>query len=321
MTLIFRFAFVLSLALPMAALAQTWPDKPIRIVVPFPPGGTTDLMGRLIASKLSELLGQPVVIENKAGANGNIASEFVARSAPDGNTLIVTGVGTHGINQSLYKKLPFDVVRDFTHVGIIAKGPNTLVVTPTFQAQTLEELIAMAKAKPGALNYASTGSGASNHLSMEMLKARAGIFITHIPYKGGAPAITDVMAGQLPMMFINYDLALPYVKAGRLRALAVTSPKRTAQLPDVPTVAESGFPDFAAESWTGIGGPANLPRDVTTRINAEMQKALAMKDVKERLTGFGLDPVFGTPEDATTYVKAEVAKWAPVVKTSGAGVD
>ncbi|MBL8384036.1 MAG: tripartite tricarboxylate transporter substrate binding protein [Burkholderiales bacterium] len=304
-----------------AAHAQAWPAKPVRVVVPFPPGGTTDIMGRMVAQKLSDALGQPVVVDNRGGANGNIGSEHVAKSAPDGYTLIVSGVGSHGINQSLYRGLPFDVVRDFTHIAMIAKGPNSLVVHPAFPARDLKELVALARSRPGALSYASSGSGSSNHLSMEMLKTRAGLFITHIPYRGGNPAITDVMANVLPMMFINFDAALPHVKAGRLRAIAMTGTRRSAQLPEVPTVAESGFPGFAAESWTGLSGPAGMPREVVARLNAEMQKLAQLPDVRERLTGLGLEPVPGTSEDMTGFVRAEVEKWGQVVKASGARVD
>lgn len=320
-----RIFFGLTAAIVMGASllanAQAWPTKPIKLVVPFPPGGTTDIMGRIIAQKLGDLLGQPVVVDNRGGANGNIGSDIVAKAVPDGYTLIVSGVGSHAINQSLYKTMPFDVVRDFTHVAMFAKGPNTLVVNPAFEAQNLKQLIALAKARPGSLSYASSGSGSSNHLSMEMLKTRADIFITHIPYRGGGPAITDVMSGQIPMMFINFDAALPYVKAGRLRALAMTGSRRSAQLPDVPTVMEVGFPEFAAESWTGLSGPANLPKDVLARLNGEMQKVLQMPDVKERLTGLGLESVPGTSEEMTALVKVEVEKWGRVIKAAGAKVD
>lgn len=318
----FRLGLALALGLAAGlAQAQAWPAKPLKLIVPFPPGGTTDIMGRLMAQKLADQLGQPVVVENRGGANGNIGSEAAAKSAADGYTLIVSGVGSHAINQSLYRNLPFDVVRDFTHIAMFAKGPNTLVVTPSFPARNLKELVALARAKPGALSYASSGSGSSNHLSMEMLKTRAGIFIVHIPYRGGGPAITDVMAGQIPMMFINFDAALPYVKAGRLRALAMTGSTRSAQLPEVPTVMESGYPEFAAESWTGLSGPAGLPREVTARLNTEMQKAIALADVRERLAGLGLEPVPGSAEQMTAFVRAEVDKWGKVIKASGAKVD
>lgn len=306
-------------ALP--ARAQSWPAKPIKLIVPFPPAGTSDIMGRLAAQKLTEQLGQPVVVENRAGANGNIGSDVVARAAPDGYTLLLSGVGSHAINQSLYKTMPFNVVKDFTHIALLAKGPNMLVVTPSFPAQSLGELLVLAKAKPGELSYASSGNGSSNHLSMEMLKTRAGLVITHVPYKGGGPAISDVISGQVPMMFINFDAALPHVKSGRLRALAMTGTKRSAQLPDVPTVAESGFADFAAESWTAISGPPGLPPEIVVRINAELQKAMLAPDVRDRLTALGLEPAGMTPEQMTAFVRSEVEKWGAVVKAAGAQVD
>lgn len=248
------FAGLLGAALTFAAAAiaapvahaDTYPSKPIRMIVPFPPGGTSDIMGRLIAGKLSEQLGQQVVVENRGGANGNIGSNLVAKAEPDGYTLVLSGVGSHAINQSLYRSITHNVVTDFTHIGMIARGPNTLVVNPAFEAKSLKELVEIAKAKPGALSYASSANGSSNHLSMEMLKVAAGLQITHVPYKGGGPAIADVMAGHVPMMFINFDAALPYVQAGKLRALAMTGTERSSALPDVPTVAETGYADFSA---------------------------------------------------------------------------
>ncbi len=303
------------------AVAQSYPGKPIKLIVPMPPAGTTDNMGRLAGQKLAEILGQPVIVENRAGANGNIGSDFVSKSLPDGYTLLVSGVGSQGINASLYSNMPYDIVEGLTHIAMIAKGPNALVVNPAFPPTTLRELLALAKSQPGRLNYASTGSGASNHLSMEMLKSAAGVYITHIPYRGGAPAMLDLMSGQVPMMFINFDSALPHVKAGKMRALVVTSLTRRAALPEVPTVAQSGFPGFEAESWTGISGPPGMPADVVTRINAAMLRAVQLPDVRERFASLGLDAAPGTPEQMKAFVRNEVTKWGKAVRSSGAKVD
>ena len=317
-----RFSLLGAICLCAAlAAAQSYPTKPIKLIVPMPPAGTTDNMGRLAGQKLAEILGQPVIVENRAGANGNIGSDFVSKSPPDGYTLLVSGVGSQGINASLYSNMPYDIVEGLTHIAMIAKGPNALVVNPAFPPSTLRELLALAKSQPGRLNYASTGSGASNHLSMEMLKSAAGVYITHIPYRGGAPAMLDLMSGQVPMMFINFDSALPHVKAGKMRALAVTSLTRRAALADVPTVAESGFPGFEAESWTGISGPPGMPADVVAKINAAMLRAVQMPDVRERFAGLGLDAAPGTPEQMKAFVKNEVTKWGKAVRSSGAKVD
>lgn len=303
------------------AVAQSWPTRPIKLIVPMPPAGTTDNMGRLAAQKLAEILGQTVIVENRAGANGNIGSDYVAKSAPDGHTLLVSGVGSQGINATLYRNMSYDIVEGLTHIAMISKGPNALVVNPAFPAGTLKELLALVRKEPGKYNYASTGSGASNHLSMELLKSAAKVYITHIPYRGGAPAMLDVMSGQVPMMFINFDSALPHVKAGKMRAIAVTSLTRRAALPEAPTVAESGFAGFEAESWTGISGPPNMPTDVVEKINAAMLRVVQLADVKERFAGLGLDAAPGTPAQMKAFVKNEVAKWGRAVRASGATVD
>jgi tripartite-type tricarboxylate transporter receptor subunit TctC len=303
------------------AQGEAYPARPIKMIVPFPPGGTSDIMGRLIAAKLSEQLGQQVVVDNRGGANGNIGSNLVAKAEPDGYTLVLSGVGSHAINQSLYRSMPHHVVNDFTHIGMIAKGPNTLVVNPDFEAKNLKQLVDIARANPGKLSYASSASGSSNHLSMEMLKSAAGLEITHIPYKGGGPAITDVMAGHVPMMFINFDAALPYVQAGKLRALAMTGTERSPALPETPTVAESGYADFSAESWTGVSGPPKMPGPIVERLNTEIVKAVQAPDVKERLAKLGLTPVLYSPRQMADFVAAEVEKWGKAVKASGAQVD
>ena len=303
------------------ASAQEWPSKPVRLIVPMPPAGTTDNMGRLVAQKMSELTGQAIVVENKVGANGNIGSDFVSKSAPDGYTLLVSGVGSQGINATLYRSMPYDIVEGLTHIGMIAKGPNALVVNPAFPANTLAELIALIKASPGKYNYASTGNGASNHLSMEMLRSVADLNMTHIPYKGGAPAMLDLMSGQVPMMFVNFDSAVPHVKSGKMRAIAVTSLTRREALPDVPTVAESGFPGFEAESWTAISGPPKMPAAVVSRINEILIRIAQMPDVREKFAALGLEASLLKPDAMKQFVQQEVDKWGKAVRASGATVD
>ncbi len=314
------FASALSLA-GLNTLAQEWPTKPVRLVVPMPPAGTTDNMGRLVAQKMSELIGQVVVVENKVGANGNIGSDFVSKAAPDGYTLLVSGVGSQGINATLYRSMPYDIVTGLTHIGMIAKGPNALVVNPAFAVNNLQELIALVKASPGKYNYASTGNGASNHLSMEMLKSAADLNITHSPYKGGAPAMLDLMSGQVPMMFVNFDSAVPHVKSGKMRAIAVTSLTRRNALPDVPTVAESGFPGFEAESWTAISGPPNMPANLVARINEVLLRISKMPDVLEKFEALGLEASPLKPEAMKLFIVQEVEKWGKAVRASGAKVD
>lgn len=315
------FALALVCLAGNAAHAQAWPAKPIKLVVPVPPGGTTDTIARIISPKLTDALGQPVIVENRPGANGNIGSDAVAKSPADGYTLMLSSVGTHAINQSLYKNIAFDVVKDFTHIAMINKAPNIIVTAPSFPAKSLKELVDIARARPAELSYASAGSGSSGHLSMELLKVSSGISIAHIPYKGGGPALNDAIGGVVPILIINFDTALPHVKSGRLRAMATTGTGRSALLPEVPTVAESGFANFAAESWNGLTGPAKLPRDVVARMNAEIQKILVQPDFKERLATFGMETVPGSSEQMTAFVKNEVEKWERAVKASGAKID
>ena len=303
------------------AWAQDYPLKSIRLIVPMPPAGTTDNMGRLVAQKMSELLGQVVVVENKAGANGNIGSDFVSKAAPDGYTLLVSGVGSQGINATLYRAMPYDIIDGLTHIGMIAKGPNALVVNPAFPAKTLSELVALVRASPGKYNYASTGNGASNHLSMEMLKSAADLNMAHIPYKGGGPAMLDLMAGQVPMMFVNFDSAVPHVKSGKMRAIAVTSLTRRGALPDVPTVAESGFPGFEAESWTAVSGPPNMAIELVERINAVLNRISSLPDVREKFEALGLEASALSPAEMKLFVKQEVEKWGKAVRASGATID
>ena len=312
---------VLLVTVAVGAWAQSYPTKPIRIVVPFPGGGATDLLARAAAQKLTEAWGQPVVVDNRPGAGGNIGTELVARAAPDGYTLEMGTVGTHAINASLYAKMPYDHVKDFAPVILVAGVPNVLVVNPALPVTSVQELISYAKANPGKLNFASSGSGTSIHLSGELFKVMAGVQMTHIPYKGSAPALADLIGGQVQLMFDNLPPSLPQIKAGKLRALAVTSVTRAPALPDVPTVAESGLPGFEASSWFGILAPAGTPPDIIARLNAEIGKWLASPEAKEKLLALGANAAGGSPEDFAKHIAAETAKWQKVVKESGAKVD
>ena len=321
-SMLHRFAFAVVLALVATlACAQTYPTKPIRLVVPFPPGGATDILARDVAQKLTEAWGQSVIVDNRPGAGGNIGSELVAKAAPDGYTIEMGTVGTHAINASLYAKMPYDHVKDFTPVILVAGVPNVLVVNPSVPANSVAEIIAYAKANPGKLNFASSGNGTSIHLSGELFKVMAGVQITHIPYKGSTPALQDLLAGQVQMMFDNLPPSLPQIKAGKLRALAVTSATRAPALPDVPTLAESGLPGFEASSWFGILAPAGTPAPIVAKLNGEIAKWLATPEAKEKLAKQGANAAGGSPDDFAKHIAAETAKWAKVVKDSGAKID
>ena len=300
--------------------AQAWPAKTIKLVVPFPPGGSTDAIGRQLAQELTKSLGQPVIIENKGGANGNIGADFVAKAAPDGYTFLVSGVGSNAINYSLYRSMPF-ADKDFAHVSLLATGPNVLVVNPEFPAKTFAEFITLAKASPGKYSHASSGNGSSGHLAMKMLELASGISLVHVPYKGGGPAITDTIAGQVPILFINQDNALPQVQGGKLRALAVASLERNPVYPNVPTIAESGFPGFSAVSWFGLTAPAGTPKEVIQKLNEATTKAMNLPEMKQRLQAQGFVVVAGTPQQFTEFVQVEIAKWSKAAKVSGAQVD
>jgi tripartite-type tricarboxylate transporter receptor subunit TctC len=303
-----------------SAFAQqaAWPTKPIRIVVTFTPGGAPDTLARILADKWAAL-GQTVTVDNKPGAGGNIGADFVAKSAPDGHTLVVGTVGTHAINAALYPNMPYNPQKDFTPVAFLASTPNLLVVNNNVPARTTQELIALAKKEQ--LNFGSSGSGTSIHLSGELFNTLAGVKMQHIPYKGRAAAIPDLLGGRLTMIFDNMPSALPLVKSGELRAIGVTSAQRSAAAPQIPTLAESGLPGFEATSWFALFAPANLPRDLQLKINAETARVLAMPDVKEKLATLGLEPSPGTPEQLATLVQTEMVKWAKVVKESGAKPD
>lgn len=301
-----------------AAQAQAYPNKPIRMVVGFPSGGAPDTLARIVSEKISPAWGQPVVVDNKPGAGGNIGAEAVAHAAADGYTLAMGTVGTHSINGSLYSKMPYDMVKDFTPVMLVATTPNVLVVHPDVPAKDVAELIALAKSKPGSLTFGTPGVGTSLHVAGELFNVMAGVKITHVPYKGRAMAIPDLLGGHITMMFDNLPSALPVVKEGKLRALGVTSAKRSPSAPDIPTLAEQGLPGFEAVSWFAVFAPANTPNDVVAKLNAELNRIYSLPDVQAKLRTLGLEPVLGTPERLASYQRAEIAKWARVVKESGA---
>ena len=318
---------VAATVLPGLVAAQaTWPTKPVRIVVPFAPGGTTDILARVLAPELSKVFGQSFVVDNRAGAGGNIGAEVVAKSPADGYTLLMGTVGTHGINQSLYAKLPYDPQKDFAPITLVAGVPNVMVMN-TRRAQALginsvADFVKYAKANPGRLNMASSGNGTSIHLAGELFKSRTGVFMTHIPYRGSGPALADLLAGAVDVMFDNLPSAMPHIQAGNLKAFAVTSAVRSAALPDVPTVAEAGnLPGFEASSWFGLLAPAGTPADVVGRLQQESAKALGLPAVKERLLAQGAIPSGNTPPEFAKLINDETVKWAAVVKASGARVD
>jgi tripartite-type tricarboxylate transporter receptor subunit TctC len=304
----------------VTAQAQgAWPTRPVKIVVTFPPGGAPDTLARVLADKWSQALGQPVTVDNKPGAGGNLGADYVAKSAPDGSTLVIGTVGTHAINQSLYAKMPYNNVRDFTPITFLASTPNLLVVNNTVPARTVKELIELAKKEP--LTFGSSGSGTSIHLSGELFNTLAGVKMQHIPYKGRAQAVPDLLGGRITMIFDNMPSALPLVKSGDVRAIAVTSAHRSPAAPNIPTIAESGLPQFEATSWFALLGPAGMPREVQLRINAETARVLALPDVKEKLATLGLDAAPAGPEALASLIQQETVKWARVVKESGARAD
>lgn len=302
------------------ALAQAYPSKPIRLVVPFPPGGPTDILGRAIGAKLAELLGQPVIIDNRGGAGGGIGADNIAKSPPDGYSLLLGTTGTHTINPNLYSKLPYDPIKDFVPISLVVKYLNILVVNPNVPAKSVAELIALAKQKPGQITFGSAGNGSSNHLTGEMLAALAGVKMQHVPYKGSGPALNDVIAGQITFMFDQYSTVAPNVKAGKLRAIGIATKQRHRLLPDVPTISET-IPGFEVPLWYGLFAPGGTPRDIVNRLNAELTKVMNSPEIHERMTTLGWDPVTNTPEEFTAQIKAESAVWADVVKKSGARID
>jgi tripartite-type tricarboxylate transporter receptor subunit TctC len=313
------------LALPAAAQG-TWPSKPVRIVVPFPAGGTTDILARAIAPELSKAFGQQFIVDNRAGAGGNVGADMVAKSPGDGYTLLMGTVGTHGINRSLYSKLPYDPIKDFAPITLVAGVPNVMVM-PTEKARTMgignvKDFIRYAKANPGKLNMASSGNGTSIHLAGELFKSRTGTYMVHFPYRGSGPAMLDLLGGTMDVMFDNLPSSMPQIKAGKLVALAVTSRERSAALPDVPTIEEAAdLKGFDATSWFGLLAPAGTPPDIVNRIQQEVAKALNTPSIKEKLLSQGAIPSGNTPAEFARHIDAEHRKWEPVVKTSGAKID
>ena len=327
MTLSFkRAAPMLALALCAAPLfatpahAQAWPSKAIRYVVPYPPAGATDILARIVGDKLSQVLGQPVIVDNKPGAAGNIGTAEVVRAAPDGYT-VVQGTVSGPISVTLYHNLPFNFERDLDPVAMIGLVPNVMVVGQSVPAKTVQEFIALDKAQPGKLNFGSAGSGSSIHMSGELFKLMTGIDMVHVPYKGSAAAVTDLIGGQVSVMFDNLPSSMPHIKSGKLRALGVTSAKRYPTLPDVPTIAEAGVPGFEAYAWFGMLAPKGTPKPIITRLNTEILKILQLPDVKEKLDQQGAIYTPFTPDEFRNFIKEDVQKWAKVVKASGAKVE
>ena len=320
-SLLHRAGFLLiSLWLAVPAQAQDYPVKPIRLIVPFAAGGPMDIMSRAIADKLTSAWGQQVVVDNRGGAGGSIGSDIAAHSAPDGYTLLTGHIGTHAVNVSLYPKLGYDPVKDFAPITLMATLPLGLFVHQSVPARSVRELIAYARARPGQLNFASAGSGGPTHMAGEMFKAMAAIDIVHVPYKGNAAALNDLIAGQAQMMFSNLLTAMPHVRSGRLRAIAISSAKRSPQAPDLPTVAESGVPGYDILPWYGVLAPAATPRAIVIKLNREIRAILEAPEMKSRFMAQGIDLVTSTPEEFGTLIRAEIPKWRKVVKDSGASV-
>jgi tripartite-type tricarboxylate transporter receptor subunit TctC len=305
---------VLLAALSYGAAAQSFPAKPIRVIIPFVPGGSSDIVGRAIAAKFQEILGQPAVVENRPGANGAIAAEFVAKADPDGYTVLVGSIGVFSINAALFKDLRYHPVRDFAPITLAVTTPNVLITKPTLPAKTLRELVDQLKKNPGKLAYCSSGTGSSDHLTAELLKQAAGVDAVHVPYKGGAACQTDIMGNQVDFSFQNLGAVTNYIKANRMKALAVTARTRHPQLPDVPSAADAGFPDLVVTSWQAAAAPAKTPKDVVARLNGAMVKALRSPDVAERMNQIGFDVVANSPEEFGAFMKAEVDRWTRVVQ-------
>jgi len=303
------------------AAAQTYPARPMRIVVPFPAGGIADLFARVIGQKFNEAWGQPVVVDNRPGAGGNIGAEIVAKSPPDGYTLVMGSIGTHSVNVSLFSKLAYDPIRDFAPVALVMEAEGLLVLHPSVPVKSVKELIALAKARPGQVAYASAGYGTAGHLAGELFKSMARVDMVHVPYKGNVPAITDLIAGQTSLLFATMPTVLPQVQAGRLKALAVTSSARSPAAPELPTIAEAALPGYSVTNWIGLFAPVGTPRDVVVKLNGETVRTMQAPDIQKRLTLEGAKFTPRTPDEFTAFVKSEIAKWAKVVKEAGIRVD
>jgi tripartite-type tricarboxylate transporter receptor subunit TctC len=302
-------------------MAQTYPAKPLRIVVPFPAGGIADLFARHIGQKFSDAWGQAVVVDNRPGAGGNIGAEIVAKSPPDGYTLVMGSIGTHSVNISLFSKLGFDPIRDFAPVALVMEAEGLLVLHPSVPAKSVKELIALARARPGQVAYASAGHGTAGHLSGELFKSMARVDLVHVPYKGNVPAITDLIGGQTSLLFATMPTVLPMVQAGRLKALAVTSSKRSPAAPELPTIAEAALPGYSVTNWIGLFAPAGTPREHVTKLNAEVTRIMQTPEIKTRLLNEGAKFTPWTPDEFAGFVRSEIAKWAKVVKEAGIRVD
>ncbi len=315
------FGAALAGVVPRLALAQTYPSKPVRWIVPYPAGGGSDFLARTLSAQLEKQTGQPFVVENRPGAATMIGAEAVARSAGDGYTLLSADNGTLVFNTALYRKVPYDPARDFAPVGLMARFPLILVANPSTGYRSAGDLVADARRRPGQLSYASVGAGSPHHLAMELIKQRTGAFIVHIPYRGAAPAVQDVLGNQLPVMVIDTAVGLPHLRAGKLVPLGVLSRQRIAALPAVPTLEEQGIGDTEVYAWQGLVVPVATPRDVVARLSTELQRSIAAPDVRERLQTFGLEPIAGTPEQMVAYVKSETARWHALIKARGLTLD
>lgn len=321
MNRLFKFARLLAVASALAAMttqpamaADPYPNKPIRIVVAYTPAGTTDILARIVGQKLNEAWGQPVIVENKPGANGNIGTEYAAKAAPDGYTLLMTTAAPHGVNPSLYRKLGFDAVKDFTGVSLVATVPNALMVNPSLPVKSVKELIAYAKANPGKLSFGSPGNGSTGHMSMELFKSMTGTDMVHVPYKGNAGVMTDLVGGQIQVTLDNLTPYMAQVKSGKIRLLAVSTAKRSQTVPDVPTIAEAGVPGYETGAWFGLVAPAKTPKEIVEKISAETARILKLPDVKQKLMEQSAEPVGNTPRQFDAFIKSEIAKWAKVIK-------
>jgi tripartite-type tricarboxylate transporter receptor subunit TctC len=309
------------LAAPLLAIAQSYPSKPVRVVVTFPPGSTPDIVGRALASRLQEAMGQPFVVENRAGAGGNIGADAVAKAPADGYTLLVSTNGVFAINKLLYKSLPFDPDRDLVPVSLLATAPQMLVVNPSLGLRSFADFLQHVRSRPGKLSYGSVGAGSASHLTMELLKNDAGVFIVHIPYKGFPPAVTDMLGGNIHTMFAIVPGVLPHVKAGKMTGLAVTALKRSPLAPEVPSVAELGYPQLESLAWIGLAAPAGTPAEVVARLGAETTRGMRSQEVRDLLGKQGFDVVAGTTQEFSSWIRAEAVKWGRVIKASGAAVD